>query len=715
MYLKHLISSLFLLLSFFANGQSIIDSLNRKIENTDNDSIKIELYLQISEINYNNDDYINFKNYVNSVKDIIYSKNNSEKGKLYTQLALFYKKINLYDSLINAYNETANLYLSEQDTTNYIRNKNTEAYTYTIIGLQEKALNILYENIRIAEKINDSTLLSEVYLYLGFGMRQTDYMKAKEYFENSIKYNNDTLSSFYSTCLNEIGNMYTISGNPEKSLPFLERALELRKKTNSESVSYSYNDMAYVYAELGKYYDAILYMHKCIEYEKKRGIKWELAQSYSALGYYYMKAGKLSNSEKYLNISLEYAEKLKLPPIYKDTYTYLYLLYKEKKDYKNALYYYELAENYEDTISENNIVEQIAELEKKYNNEKQEAKLKHMENEKVANDAIILRQRIIGIIGTLLVLLLSIFLYFVFRSRQKSKKANEVLLMQNEEIQQQKDKIEENAEKLKNANKRIADKNIYITDNIKYARKIQTAMLPSQEEINNIILQNFIIYKSKNIVSGDFYTIKKIKDKILIVIADCTGHGVSGAFMSILGMSLINDIVLKEQILNPAEVLNTLRKRIITSLRQKKQYTEATDGMDLAFCLFDEKTKQLQFSGAQISLFIARKNNIEEIKADMMPVGVGLKDERKFKNHTIDIKENDIIYLFTDGYPDQFGGNSGKKFMLGNVVKMLSEISNKPMNIQKNYIEASLKKWQSSYKQVDDILFAGFKFNNNFS
>jgi len=709
-YHKYIIVFVFILLTSAIFGQSKIDSLYKQVEKVKNDSSKINIYLQISKEHYKNDDYINFVNSIALIKKLLKPKKTNVKIKSYFKLLSFYKEINLYDSVVIVYNEIANEYLQNNDSLNFIRNKNNEAYNYTIIGMQKKSLEILYDNLRLADKKNDSILLSETYLYLGFGIRKSNYKNAKQYFENSLKYNTDTLNTFYSSCLNEIGNIFTIEGKPEKAIPYIRRALKIRKLTNDNSVSYSYNDIAYAYAELGNFYDAILYMHKCIDYEIKKGVDWELALSYSALGSYYMRAGKMSNAEKYLNISLEYAKKLNVNPVYNDVYLNLYQFYKSKRDFKTALYYYELSESYEDTISDNNTERQIAELEKKYINEKQASKLFLMKKEKETVDAIILRQRIIGIIIVFSIIILSFFLNSVIKSRRKSKDANEVLSMQNEEIKQQNFKIEEDAKKITLANKRIADKNTYITDNIKYARKIQTAMLPSKKEIKFLISQNFIIYKPKNIVSGDFYSIKEINDKIMIIVADSTGHGVSGAFMSILGMSLINDIILKDEVLEPAKILDVLREGVINSLNQKKEYTEATDGMDLALCIYDKKLKQIKYAGAQMSLYIATEEGVKRIKPDIMPVGVGFRDDRNFSQQTIDITGKETIYLFSDGYPDQFGGIKGKKFMLGNVIKILEGIYDKPMNIQKNYLEASLKKWQGTYKQVDDILFAGFRF-----
>lgn len=708
--LKYFLFIIFIFIQFCTFSQSKIDSLYTEIELVKEDSAKLNLYIQISKENFEKGNYINFKNTIASINKLINLKPSKIKINNYYKVLSFYKNINLYDSTIETYNKIATEYIKINDTINYIKNKNQEAYNKIIIGLHENALKILYKNLKISENKNYKKLLSETYFYLGYAFKNTYLEKAKKFFKNSLKYNSDTLDAYYSKSLNEIGNIYSNSEKANRALPFLKRALKIRTHTKDKNLSQSYSDMAFAYSKLNNFYKAILYMHKCIDFEINKGIDWKLAEYYSSLGYYYMKAGKMANAEKYLNTSLEYAKIINIQPVFKKVYSNLYIFYKQNKNYKTALQYLELSKNYEDTILSNNTIRQITELEKKYNTEKQASKLFIMNKKKETTDAIIFRQKIIGFISLFTIILLIFLLNSAIKSRKKSKKINKALLLQNEEIKQKNFQIEKHTKKIALANNKIANKNFHIRDNIKYARRIQKAMLPSKEEIKKNIPENFIIYKPKEIVSGDFYSIKEINNKTIIVVGDSTGHGVSGGFMSVLGMSLINDII-KENILEPAEVLNTLRKRIINSLHQKKKHTIANDGMDLAFCVYDKELKQLSYAGAQISLYIANKKGINKIKANMMTVGVGLCENKTFTQKTIKLVGNETFYLFSDGYPDQFGGKDGKKFMIGNVKKMLIEIKDKPLNIQKNYIEANLKTWQAGFKQIDDILFIGFKLS----
>ncbi len=709
---KYTLTFLLIFIFSYFYPQVKIDSLFNEAEKCSNDSIKISILLKISEISLNKGDISGYKNTNFYVRNIINYSSIDKKISNLNQLKNFYLKNNLYDSVVKIYKEIADNYIARNDTVNYVDKTNLEAYYYTFLGNYKKSLSILYNNLKISESLKNSNLLQKTYMFLGFGIRNNDLNKAGEYFKKSLFYNPDSLSNNYSTCLNEIGNIYTGTGHPEKALPWLKRAMIIRQMKKDKSIVFSYNDIAFAYSAMGKYYNAVPYMLKCVEIEKLNGNNHNLAHYYSSLGYYYLMAGKLSNAERYLHLSLEIIKELKLNPLFRDVYYHLYLLNKKKNDYKKALEYYELKMFYEDTIQHNNTKEQIAEIEKKYKSEKQDAEMALMEKEKSVNEKKIKEQRLVGKIIISLFLIMSGIAFMAYRTKQKEKKANDALKMQNEEIIQQKERIEETSNSLMIANKNIAEKNKFITDNIKYAGKIQKAMLTSVAEINRIIPENFVIYKPRDIVSGDFYSVKKLDNIISFIVADCTGHGVSGAFMSILGMSLANEIILEEKVFYPSEFLNILREKVKKSLNQNKIDAETIDGMDLAMCIYDIQSKTLMYSGAQISLYIAENNEIKELKADLMPIGISFGLEKPFSMQSLKLSGNETLYLFTDGFPDQFGGEKGKKLMTSKVIQKLTEICDKPMNVQKSYIDAFLKNWQSDFPQVDDILITGFRFNN---
>ena len=238
-------------------------------------------------------------------------------------------------------------------------------------------------------------------------------------------------------------------------------------------------------------------------------------------------------------------------------------------------------------------------------------------------------------------------------------------------------------------------------------------MLPPETYINELINENFILYKPRDIVSGDFYWIKQVNQYIVLVAADCTGHGVPGAFMSMLGMSYLNEIVQRREITQANEVLNELRKQVKHSLRQHGQRDESKDGMDMALCVIDLKDMQMQYTGAHNPLYLIRdvdgRPELREIKADIMPVGFYQGKDKTFTNHDIQLEMGDTFYIFSDGFIDQKGGKDNKKFMSKNFKNLLLEIQDQPMLDQKDVLDKTLTDWMGDNSQMDDILVIGIR------
>jgi serine phosphatase RsbU (regulator of sigma subunit) len=277
----------------------------------------------------------------------------------------------------------------------------------------------------------------------------------------------------------------------------------------------------------------------------------------------------------------------------------------------------------------------------------------------------------------------------------------------------------------------IITKNKEITDSINYAKRIQEAILPGTDAFRKLFPKAFILYHPKDIVSGDFYWFADINAKskiqsddndIFVAVADCTGHGVPGAFMCMIGTALLNQIVQETNDFRPSNILENLHNGIRESLKQ--QENETRDGMDIALCHINRKKQQLEYAGALRSLLIFRGETykqkfsinskqmlLQEIRADKFPVG-GLQSElkREFTNHVIDYYPGDTIYMFTDGYADQFGGPRGKKLMSKNFKEMITTIQHNNMYEQFKYIEKFMQDWKEGYDQVDDILVMGIRF-----
>ena len=300
-------------------------------------------------------------------------------------------------------------------------------------------------------------------------------------------------------------------------------------------------------------------------------------------------------------------------------------------------------------------------------------------------------------------------------SKQRIKEQNAKLEQQNDEILTINDSLFEKQEIITKQKKSLEitlqeqqKLNERITSSINYAKRIQTAILPSSETIKEILDEYFIFFKPRNILSGDFYWIRKIKQHILLAAVDCTGHGVPGAFMSMLGVSFMNEIVERKEIIEPAQALEELRTKVKATLHQTGKKNDTADGMDIAFCSINTETNRLQYAGAYNPLILIRDNELIEYKATRSPVGF-YANEKEFKNIEIQLEKNDLIYLFSDGFPDQFGGENNTKFLTKNFKKLLLEIHKLPISEQELKLATVFQNWKGQEEQTDDIIIFGIK------
>ncbi len=314
-----------------------------------------------------------------------------------------------------------------------------------------------------------------------------------------------------------------------------------------------------------------------------------------------------------------------------------------------------------------------------------EEEIRNQDEKIVLQAEAIQKQKLIILAAVLALLLVFGLVYFVWRNYQNKKRANILLQAQRDQIAYQKQ---------------------HITDSIEYAKMIQTAILPSMELFSHR-LEHFVLFKPRDIVSGDFYWAEEIEGKYLIVTADCTGHGVPGAFMSMLGISLLNEIIISREISRPDLILNHLRDKIIEALKQEAG-SILKDGMDMTICLFDKTTRQLQFSGANNPLYVVSEGILTQIKGDKMPVAIHeLMDP--FMLHQLELKQGDTFYTFSDGFADQFGGPGRKKFLAKNFRNLLLSIQNLSMIEQRNRLDAVFTDYRKETEQIDDVVVIGVK------
>jgi serine phosphatase RsbU (regulator of sigma subunit)/Tfp pilus assembly protein PilF len=565
---------------------------------------------------------------------------------------------------------------------------------YDAIEYYEKALRIfaqLGSDMWVASIYGN---LGNIYFYSGI-----DYENALQNYQKALElFREKELRNYEANMLINIGLVEEKRGNFATALEFYNNGLEISEQINDNySKGQALSNIGNIYLIREDYDKALEQLNNALEIFESLESKKDIALILKSIGNLYHLWDKHIQAKDFYLKSIALCEELDLRKELSDNYKELAYVYTELNDYKAAFGYFEQYAQQNDSIFSAEYKDLITEWNARLETAEKEAALIEQKNEIRAKEAQIKRKNMIMyafVFGILIVLIFSSLLYKQYREKQK---ANILLQEQNDEIKHQRDKIfEQNKE---------------ITDSIEYASKIQSAILPPDEYISSILPDHFILFRPRDIVSGDFYWINKYKNKIFLCAADCTGHGVPGAFMSMLGIALLNEIINKKNEFTAAEILNNLRSQVVNSMHQRGYDGETQDGMDIAFCIIDTENKTIDFSGAFNPLFIIRDCELIEYKADKMPIGVHLKQEVPFSNHIINYQPGDQLYVFSDGYADQFGGPKRKKFLIKRFKELLIEKSGKNMADQKTALQSTIDEWMGPHDQIDDILVIGAKLN----
>ena len=498
--------------------------------------------------------------------------------------------------------------------------------------------------------------------------------------------------------LNSIGGLYYELEDNGKALEcFLQAQKIMEELNNREGISAGLNNVAVIYEEMKNYSKAMEYHKKSLKLNRELMNARSVSSSLYNIALIYKSQKDYENSLKYIDSALAIAKKMNANEILKEYYLSLSELYYSKNDFKTALQYYTLHSNVKDTLYNNDLSKQIVEMSTKYQTEKKEKEKENLTQKNELQNLNLNRQRIINYSVTGGLLLVLGLAFFIYRGYKQKQKANLQLEEKNILIEQK--------------NKIVEEKNKDITDSIRYAKRLQTAILKPENTLTNYFDDGFILFKPKDIVSGDFYWFEKFGDVSLIAAADCTGHGVPGAFMSIIGCNLLSQAVNEYAITQPAAILNSINKGLTKVLQQKGDVDSfVTDGMDIALCSFDPEKMIVEYSGAYNPLWIVRNNELLEFGPDKFPVGAFLDSQvRMFNSHKIPVEKGDMVYMFSDGYADQFGGPNGKKFKYKPLQMLLLANHKKSGAEQKLALNKAFESWTGNLEQIDDVLIVGIK------
>ncbi len=688
--------------SFYGfNQSSSITDLEIELSKAKTDSARVWILSEIS-LFYRSNDIDKSEEFANQAFEIATESGNrillaktiisfvridTRKGKLDTAL---YKGLRLLE-VLNA--DTLN-FDKNSDLVNLLLSKAYEgiAGVYFSKGNFSQAIrfNIKSRETAIAAKFDRG--IAVAYSNLG-----SAYNKSNDYENAVLNYNKaiemlyqfeDTLSAIQIELNLMLINYY--DGDYEKSKALLRKGVTCMRNNNhllAEGLCYTH--LSRICTILNQADSSIFYIQKAIEIHLRFEDKEVLFLDYLSLAKTLEKQQKVQTAEKYLQKALQLSIAIESKPQIAEVYANYSDLYKNSENYSKALEYYELSRIYTDSVNTENNSKAIGKIEAESEFNKEIA-IQRKENEQVLKiaDEKQKQQSLIIYFSIGIILVILFFVYMVLKSLRQTREQKEL-------VQLGKDEIE--------------IKNRELTDSIKYAKRIQFALLKETKQTSSGIPEHFILFEPKDIISGDFYWTFSNKNYWYIAAADCTGHGVPGAMLTMLGTAYLNEICSIGNELSPAEILDALKDKITTELSQTGLQGETKDGMDISIIRIDLKTNEAIWAGANNPLYHIKNNVLTEIKGDKQPVGYS-DNVFPFTNHQIQLEKGNSIYLFSDGYADQFGGPKGKKLKYSNFKKLLQQKNNESPQNQKASLKKIFHDWKGDLEQLDDVCVIGLKF-----
>lgn len=571
-------------------------------------------------------------------------------------------------------------------------------------GRYNDAMKHFLVALKIAEERNDKKSISASYINISnIHYFISGHRKALEYLDKALRIKRELNDEKgIAGCLNNIANIHFQHGNADTALLFFDESLKIRTRLgNKQGISATLTNMAGVYIETGQPSKALPYFEKAMSLKREIGDSLGLVSALINAGSAYRITARLDESFRCYQEALAIAKIFDAKDDLKHSYMGLSDLYSLKGNYKEAWLALKSYIEINDSIFTEDIAKAQAEMSTKYETEKKEQEITLLNKDKLLRVAELNQQKtyknlILSVSG--LISLLAGVLFFAFRQKQKT---NQVLSLQKEEIE------EKNAVLIIQKEEIESQKN-EITDSINYAKRIQESILPAVQEVISGFAEGFVLYNPKDIVSGDFYWAHTGKERKLIASVDCTGHGVPGALMSMIAAEKLHEAA--GQIENPGEILSLVNRNVRYTLKQDTELRSTRDGMDIALIAVDLNQKKVFFSGANRPLWIFRQNGgFEEIKGNKQSLGGHTESDTIFEEHEISVSPGDQLYLFSDGFQDQFGGSEGKKLMKKNFKQLITNFRATGMELQEKNLQEFFLSWKGNHEQVDDILVIGLK------
>ncbi len=649
-------------------------------------------------------------NAMNKLSTAIEKIGNYDSSFLYAERAdSLAEKLNFQKGIIYSY---INLGIFYNDRANYIKAMDYDLKSLNIseklgykkeIGEAITSIGIVYFNLgdyskslecdlkalTIAQEIGDNDISSANLCNLGnIYDNEGNYSKALEYMSNALVI--DTKKgdkNGMAVDLGNIGGIYNELGNYSKALEYDLKALKITQEIgDKDGISSNLQSIGYLYEKLPDYPKALQFYFRALAIVREIGDKSNTALYMGNIGYVYTMQKNYPRAKGYLDSSLSIAKSIKEKEDIKVAYADLAILDSATGNYKAIYEDYKEYIVYRDSLLNDANTKKMLQAQMNFDFKRKTDSVKadqdrlNVISERKSQQQKMLLNSFIG--GFTLMLALALFIFIGYRQKQKA----------NMDISHQKELVE--------------GKNKEILDSITYAKRLQEAILPPIGLIKKVFPESFVLYKPKDIVAGDFYWMERAGDNILIAAADCTGHGVPGALVSVICSNALNRTVKEFHITEPGKILDKVTELVLETF--EKSESDVQDGMDISLCCINTKTNEILWSGAYNPLWYVQQGEMHEVEADKQPIGKQ-DNLQPFHTHTVKLKKGDFLYLFTDGYADQFGGPKGKKFKYKQLYEVLLASTSNSMDEQKTILEGHLDDWKGELEQVDDILVIGIR------
>ncbi len=729
---------LFLCATFFpTQGQENVDSLFIKLQYANSAKEKVLLYQSIAKFYSNElkDNSLAEKYFNEALTQANAINDTSLTIECLDMFGVFYRNRSSYTRALELHFQALDLAKSLNSKHYQAKVNNNIGVVYRRLDNHSQATEYHLTALKFAEEIKDTFSTSVSLNSLGnIYSLNGQYKDAIQYFERALE-----LSSAQKNLLglainnNNIGEVYEFSGNMEKAQVYYQKSLDYNRQLNSDKgIAINLNALGKIHLYYNQPKLALSLFSQALEIDKRLGDRKFIADSYTNLGKAQVALGMFDEAQLTLNRAIHVASEINSLIHFQLIYEELSLLEKKKHNTVKAFDYYVKSVVYKDSIINEKNDRHIASMRILFESEKKEKEIEILKQRQEIDQKEIdtqnkMRNYLMG--GLILSFMLLALAVFAFNNKKRAnrilaiqkeeiERANHALREQKEEIETQKEKIEQQNHNIEQKNKHLEDAYLIIedyigkiTDSIKYAERIQHAIQSPLSQYNSYFADSFLFSSPKDIVSGDFYWFASKSDTCFFAVADCTGHGVPGAFMSIIGMDLLNQGINQFGLGSTHELLHFLNEELRRKLR-KNENDELVlkDSMDIALCSFNRSTKELCYSGALIPIFIVQNGNVETLKPDYTSIGAGKRIfSGEFKTQTLTLKENDWIYISTDGFTDQFGGLDKKKYMRARLLQSIVRFNHLPANQQYSEFKSEFFSWKRDNEQIDDVLLLGLK------